>query len=318
MKALGRVGICTPTDKLTPATLIVQFERAKKELRSQSKIYHSLFSHADELSSFIVDIGGGSITNDLLKFYDCPQSFEKETMIRGTVALQNVSFSCLWDTTPEFLSRYLPREAAGEGLTSRILFATDMAHHNFDRVPPLPDANLRDKLDRELELIFKLQGEFKERPDATEFLNNWFRNTWSVNRGKLLGHGNFLMYYARKPLHLNKLSMIMAACRGSKDITLSDAQRALELLDGLEPEMRNSFGVQNISKAPDALTRLLRYIPYDGIYESDLIKVLAADGIVYPHDYVLTGIYETMKRGKLVLFQPRDSGLFLTRIRDDA
>ena len=108
----------------------------------------------------------------------------------------------------------------------------------------------------------------------------------------------------------------MAACRGSSIIRLDDAQRAVVLLDSIEPEMKKIFGVKDISRQPDAVMQLLDYIPYSGIFEDELIRKMLAFGQVFPKNINMLVALQTLEAAKLIVTCQKDGRMHLTRLRN--
>lgn len=270
-------GIHKTTDKITPASLVRQLSRATKTLSGEK--YHALYSYASEMSSFAVDIGGGSLSNDLLKLYDCEGSFSKEIVKENeSHYIEKPCFGFLWCTTPSFIRRFMPHEAAGEGFGSRILFVTDNSPIDRDWVTPVPDASLKKAIFNRLEKLLRMKGAFSESPECVTFFEEW-QPRWLDKLNKLPAHGNYGNFFSRKEINAKKVSMILAACRGSLQVELEDAKRALALMDEIDSGAIEAMGLDDISKHQDFNSILMSYITADGITEGELVKQLEQDGL---------------------------------------
>lgn len=313
-------GICFTSDKLTPASLIREMQRAKKEIKLPNTgnlyTYHALFSYAEELSSFIADIGGGSITSDILKFYNCDREFTKDIIKENDIiTIPNVSFSCLWATQPSFLERHLPKEASREGLLSRIILISDLTFYRFKRLHSSPNVGLEMHILNQLDRISKMVGQMKESPEAAQVLDDW-NERWNDQRASMPDMGVYTEYLVRKKLHVTKLCMILAACRNSLTIEEEDALRALELLAEAEGGMKAAFGVKDISKDSDAIMQFFSYIPKTGIFEDELIRAMIKTGKLFPRGMNLTNAINTLLAAKLIEVSQKNDRVFITRLRD--
>jgi len=309
----GQTGIKFMSDKLTPAAMLKQFQRAQKVLGSYK--YCSLFSFADELSSFILDIGGGSLADDILKFYDAPDHFEKEIIKNNeNIVILNSSLTTLWDTTPDFLRRYMPNELSREGIGSRIVFVADYDFHFYDRVPAATDKDLEAELLNALFEIYCMHGEMRETPGAGALLDQYHKEIHLAQKSMCL-HTNYSHYMARKSTHIRKLQIVSAASRGSMSIEESYAYRAYDWVTELEPSMSQIFGLQDGSKLPDAALVILEHIPDTGIWEEELIQTMIAGGLLFTMDSKWDGFINTLVKGGYAHQSEKDGRTFYKRRR---
>lgn len=264
---LGRgCGVRFGPDKVTPAALFPRMQKATKTLTGISgcpKFEQSaIYIHSTELATIIKDIGGGSLSDDLLKLYDCDDYFEKETMKGGVIKIAGPCLNFLADTTPSFLSGYLPREESGTGLTARIIFATEPGGVDMDEEVPDGNKVLYEKILGHCARIYRMAGPFRISLEAKAWWKTWYKGY----RSKLFSipDGAFMRYfYARKPTHIRKVAMGLSASRdSSRVIGLKDLQQSIEFLEEAEPYMEKSFGVKDFRYVEDSIKQILDAIPY--------------------------------------------------------
>jgi hypothetical protein len=291
-------GVIFLSDKMSPAAFFKQISESTKNIGTYE--YNSVYSYADELSSFIMDIGGGSLADDLVKLYDSPDVFEKEIIKNDKkIRIPNVSVSTLWDTTPDFLQRYLPTEYSREGIGSRVIFVADFSNPRFDRIPAEPNFKLEAGLLNTLYEVYHMSGQMKETPEAFKMLND-IHDSWFDDKENSPTQSSYSQYLSRREKHRIKLCMISAASRGSMSIEVCDVERSERWLKDIEGDMARIFGIKDISNTPDAAMVLFNYIPEEGVREDIMIRRMAANGIIFPQDKKWEGCMGVLKAGRFI------------------
>lgn len=275
-------GVRFGPDKVTPAALLSRFEKSCKSVLVDGKglAHSSIYLHSTELSTLIKDIGGGSLSDDFLKLYDCDEFFEKETMKDGVISIIRPCLNMLADTTPSFLSGFLPRESSGSGLTARMIFATELGRvpKNYD--PPETDKDLQEKLLHGLLRMYKLTGTFTIDKSGKDWLADYLpkndEKMYTINAGNFMRH-----FYARKPVHVQKVAITISACENDeKIITDVHLQEALNLINEAEPTMERSFGTQDFRSSTDVSKQILEVMPFGvRLSKAELIQVLFNSGL---------------------------------------
>jgi len=291
-------------DKVTPAALLKRFQRCTKTIKGIPELgtieQSAMYMHSTELSTFIRDIGGGAITDDLLKLYDCDDYFEKELIKDGVIKIPYPCLNLLADTTPAFLSGFLPREESGTGLTARIIFVTEFGRVEMDEEVPDGDSKLASSIVAEFARVHALSGPFRFTLDAKEWWKEWWKKhqvaLYEAHEGSFMSH-----FYARKPVHMRKVAMLLSAARdSSRIIQLEDLENALEFINDLEPNMAKSFGVQDFKRTADLAKVILDLIPMDrDISKGDLINAMYYSGVAGAITD-LNGFLTTLLEGRLI------------------
>ena len=310
-------GIRFGPDKVTPAALLLRLARTTKTIDGipGSIKQSAMFLHSTELSTLIKDIGGGALTDDLLKLYDCDDVFEKETVKDHVMKISGPCLNLLADTTPSFLSGFLPREESGTGFTARILFATHLGPVEMDENVPDGDPILKTQIVTGLSRIHSMMGPFQVSASAERYWSNW----WQIHREQMfkIHDGNFMRYfYARKPVHVRKVAMVLSACRDScRILEVEDFKNAIEFIEDLEPEMAMSFGVQDYRRTWDFSKQIADLIPFDKeISKAELIGALWASGMGGRIDDLNANL-STLIEGGLIRIRVDGKHLFYRRLR---
>lgn len=319
-KSLGpdNGGIKLGPDKFTPAALFKKFASATKTMNLPTGKFEqsSIFLFSTEFSTMIKDIGGGAISDDLLKLYDCSDSFEKELVGGGTIRIAKPCLNLLACTTPSFLSSFMPREQSGTGLSARIIFATEL--DKVPKEPRIPDGNadLRKLILAHMGRIHKLSGEVRMDLGAEGFYSDWFYSN-EEKLYELSGYGFMSHFYSRKPDHLRKIAMVISAGDDSARIIRKEhLERALGIIEEAEPFMDKSFGVKDFLKIDNAAQVVADAIPRHParIAKWELIQSLFYGSGTSGNIIALDGILKTLDEAKMVKRITEGTEIFFTRI----
>lgn len=141
-------------------------------------------------------------------------------------------------TTPGWFARFLPDSAWDQGFLARniIVFTMEETVTSAFRKTPNKTA-MWEKLVKGLTRISKLIGHMTFSEEALAFGDNF-----AFNGGQPApNHPKLQFYKIRRQAHLIKLSMVIAAARGSLEITLFDIQLAFNTLVEVETSMEDIF-----------------------------------------------------------------------------
>jgi len=238
-------GVDFTADSTTRERLIQDLATSYKDGQSP------LTAHSSEFASLLT-----SSQMDMVVFltdiYDCPLEWSHKTKTGGTQKIKAPYLNLLGATTPEWIARAMPLDTIGIGLTSRIIFVYQDTPRIKKAMPELSPAQkqLHEMLKQDLTHISTLHHEYRFDDDAREFYEEWdMKNLMKpnpTNDPRLNG------YFERKPMHLIKLAMILAASsRDGNILTAQDLQNALGLFDRIEPMMTRVFA--NVGKNPLAV-----------------------------------------------------------------
>lgn len=231
-------------DSTTRERLILDMAAAYKDGQSAMTAYSSEFatmltSSGMDMVAFLTDI------------FDSPSEWTHKTKSGGTNKIKSPCLNLIGGTTPSWIATAMPLDTVGIGLTSRIVFV----YSNTPRIkPPIPKVSqtlkdLGDILDHDINQINALSGQYVfdggEDGPAYKKYETWYQSRImnEAQDDRLAG------YYERKPIHLLKTCMAVAACRRDElIITMDDLNDSLMLLNGLEPDMQSVFA--HVGKNP--------------------------------------------------------------------
>lgn len=263
-------------DKITPARLLTKLKESYHTAKDQSY----LFQYATELSASILDIGGGSLIPDLLKLFDCNETFQKETQGSGILDIKRPCFNLLGCTTTNFLSSFMSRDQVGTGLAARIVFASDFSRYKFKTTIPKGDKNLWQNMLGQVQRVHCSSGEFKITPDAVKFFDLWHEKVqddlWNTPDDTFMRD-----YVARKAVQVRKIAMALSVARDSSlTIVREDFSDAINYLEELEPNLSRCFGTTDSRAVLDYSRQILNKVPtHKTISRPALIQALYHAGI---------------------------------------
>lgn len=189
----------------------------------------------------------------LTDIFDCPLEWSHKTKIGGTQKIRAPYLNLLAGTTPDWIAKAMPLDTIGIGLTSRVIFIFQDTPRVRDPIPKLSpeQVKLSQILTEDLKAISRISGEYRwADSDTEEKHKEWYRARLSQPNPS--GDPRLNGYYERKPIHLLKLCMIVAASKRDETfITMEDFEQSLELFDRTEANMPRVFA--NVGKNPLAV-----------------------------------------------------------------
>jgi len=269
---LKDVGIAMTSESVTREALIRAMRRSMDSFMDPDTgalTYHcSLLAMSDELSVFLGQ-NDLKFLADLTDWFDAHKEWTYETKGQGTDNLQNVCFSLLGATAPDWITSILPEEAIGGGFTSRIIFIVE---HQKGKIVPNPtlteeEQQLRESLLADLEHIATLAGEMLFSPEAAEWYEAWYEEQ---ERNTLEGHPpitdpTFAGYCERRSTHLRKLAMVLSISRSDeRTVEVRDFEKALTLLQHAEEKMPEAFTGLGKSPYSELTDKIMKYIKNSG------------------------------------------------------
>lgn len=304
---LRDLGINTAAEAITREALIRELRKANSSLSDPATgdiVFHaSLTIYSHELTVFL-GYNNLQLMSDLSDWYDCRDRWTYRTKHMGEDEIIGVWVNLIGATTPELLQSALPHDAIGGGLASRVVFIYERRKAKTIAAPflTLEDKKLRDDLQDDLEEIAMMQGEFKITKD---FLSKWI--DWYTDQSDAKPFDErFTGYFSRRPVHVLKLSMILAASEG-KGMTMDASllNRAIDLLMRTEKNMPMTFRGVGKSDIADVTARVMAAIANEGeITAAKLLSMFYYDADRLTMDRILQTL-EAMKWCKTV-FRDKD------------
>lgn len=240
-------------DKATPESLVEAF----REKESATGLLY-----APELAVFLgkQKYQEGMIPM-LTSLFDAPREWSSLTIGRGELKLTNVALSFLGASTLDWIQTAIPRDAFGGGFMSRLLFVVQEDTPRSFPIPPAPNEDLRRKLFGGLIELGKLRGEVTLSPDCTAWYTNWYTN----KRGAGNEERQFAGYSERKPDHLIRIALCLAASDGDPSaLGVRHLERSLRILDWLEQLLPSTFEAMGQSVIGEDHTRMIKQLKNHG------------------------------------------------------
>jgi hypothetical protein len=222
-----------------------------KKVKFDVRDPHTMYIASGELKSFIGENNSQMLTF-LLRMWDGGSyKYELRNM---EYEITDGLLGILGATTPSELALMIPPSAMGSGFTSRIIFvyAGPRARH----IPRWSlDRSVEPFLLKVFEMLFQnVSGGFRETPEAAEAYDAIYM------RGVTIKDPRFLSYIERRHTHLQKVSLALAASRGSTTIGVEDIQLADQLLMLTEETMPDALGEYGMNKSSIAKQKMIEFI----------------------------------------------------------
>ncbi len=262
----------TPESSSGRQAMIMAMKRASMNFLDPTdgmvKFHCGVTAFSEELSVFL---GQGDIAylSSLTDWYDSKDDWEYETIGRGKDSLQGLCLNLVGGTAPDWIPSMIPQEALGGGFTSRIIFIVEEKKRKIvpEYLPTPEEVQLAEVLQRDLERISQLAGEFKFDARGRECYIEWYiKQDQELSDGILpINDNRFSGYNERRATHLQKLMILCSASRGD-DLLLTDLdfERALWTLRAGESNMHKTFGGLGKSRISDESNAVMEFIKATG------------------------------------------------------
>ena len=276
---IGVPGVSVAPEASTRESMILSMKRANSNYEDPQtgkiKVHCSLTAFSEELSVFLGQNDIKLLAN-LTDWYDSKDNWSYETVGRGRDALEGLCFNLLGATAPDWIQSMLPQEAIGGGFTSRVIFIVEEKKGKTVPKHHLTDGELElgEILQRDLERISQMRGQFHFSPAGEDAYTNWY-----TEQDKLMASGQmavednrFGAYCERRATHLRKLMMVLSASRSDElIIELEDFDRAVKILTHAERKMGWTFGGLGAARNSGAQQKIMDFIQKVGVTTRSVI-----------------------------------------------
>lgn len=248
-------GIELTVDSTTRERLIQDLSQANKDGQSAMTAYSSEFAS-------LLTSSGMDMVVFLTDLFDSPLEWAHKTKSGGTNKITAPFLNLLGATTPDWISKAMPLDTVGIGLTSRIVFVFQDTPREAEPIPELSVAQIKlyEVLKHDLALISTIDGQYMFRGgkqgDAYQFYAEWYKSR--THQPNPTGDPRLNGYFERKPMHLLKLAMITSA--SNKDelfLDVQDIQLAMDMMQHVEQRMPAVFA--SVGKNPINADRIEIY-----------------------------------------------------------
>jgi hypothetical protein len=238
---LKEVEIALSSESVTKQALIREIIQAQNTFpyprTGLPTIHSSLTVFSTELAVLIKE-QDRDLINAITAWFDCEDPWRYSTISRKEERIEKVWVNLIGATTPSLIPSIFPQEVIGGGLSSRVIFVYAGEKSKvvvFPKLTPEEKA-LRTLLINDLKEIQNIIGEYTPTEGYLDLYSKWYTHTEAYPP---FTHDELFQYYVgRRPTHLRKISMIMAASHSS-DLILreEDLSRAIDWFEECEVSM---------------------------------------------------------------------------------
>ncbi len=256
---IGR-GIMAGVPDINYTTDSTTRERLIQDLSQSFKDGHSsMTAFSSEFASLLTSSGMDMVVF-LTDIFDSPTEWAHKTKTGGTNKIKAPYLNLIGATTPDWIAQAMPLDTVGIGLTSRIVFIyqdTPRVRPAFPVLSP-EQQKLYELLVGDLIAMAQLSGQYLLTPEAKARYEEWYQAR--IQQTNPTGDPRLSGYFERKPMHLLKLCMILAASF-SDDLLITEQhiELGLSLFNDVEGNMTKVFA--NVGRNPLAAD-------YDNIVEA--------------------------------------------------
>ena len=242
-----------------------------------TKKHKSVSIWSEEFQVFLTDKDQMLIPS-LTDLFDCADSWKYKTLARKNEDISNCWLTIIGAITPSLLQSKLSQDAVGGGLISRIIFIVGNGPKQRTALQFLTEEEEQTAkhLENDLQEIANLSGPFILSSEFLKVYVRWYEQDYDESG---VMSEKFLGYNHRRPLHLNKICMLVCASE-SNDMIITDKhfEKALAILQVTEQEMPNAFYGLGLSSQSDVYAKFLTFIKEREYFEwSELARTLHMD-----------------------------------------
>lgn len=250
----------------------------------------------------------------LTDLFDCADVWKYKTLARKTEDISNCWLTIFGCITPSLLQSKLSQDAVGGGLISRIIFVVGQGPKQRRALQFLTEEeeDIQKKLENDLQEIANMSGQFTLSKDFLKTYVRWYEQEYDESG---VPSDRFLGYNHRRPLHLNKVCMLVSAAESDEMIiTAEHFEQALAIMQVTEQEMPNAFYGLGLSANANIYAKLLSFIESREVFDwTEVIRTFHLDvenpqqlrgylemaeqaGVVKAEHSITSSQYHTIKR----------------------
>ena len=238
---------------------IMESEDSYVDPQGLTKKHKSVSIWSEEFQVFLND-RDQMLISSLTDLFDCADTWKYKTLARKNEDLSNCWLTIIGAITPSMLQARLSQDAVGGGLISRIIFVVGNGPKQRKALQFLTEEEeeIINNLENDLQEIANLSGPFILSKEFLKAYVRWYEQDYD-DSGVM--SEKFLGYNHRRPLHLNKICMLVSVSESSEMIiTDKHFEKSLAILQVTEQEMPNAFYGLGLSSQSDVYAKFLAFI----------------------------------------------------------
>ena len=291
---------------------LIDSEDSYVDLQGITRKHKSISIWAEEFQVFLSD-RDQMLIPALTDLFDCADVWKYKTLSRKTENISKCFITIIGAITPDLLQSKLSRDAVGGGLISRIIFVVGQGPKQRKALQFLTEEeeDIHQKLQNDLQEIANLAGQFTLSKDFLKTYVRWYEQEYDESG---VPSDKFLGYNHRRPLHLNKVCMLVSAAE-SNDliITTEHFEKSLAIMQVTEQEMPNAFYGFGLSSQANVYAKILSFIESRASFDwSELIRTFHLD---VENITQLRGYVEMAEQSGLIICETSPTTCRYTTIR---
>jgi hypothetical protein len=224
-----------------------------------TKKHKSISVWAEEFQVFLSDRDQLLIPS-LTDLFDCADTWKYKTLARKTEDISNCWITIIGAITPDMLQAKLTRDAVGGGLMSRIIFVVGCGPKQRKALQFLTqeEEEINQKLENDLQEIANLSGQFTLSKEFLKAYVRWYERDYDESG---VPSDKFLGYNHRRPLHINKVCMLLSVSE-SNDLIITEEhfEKALAVMQLTEHSMPDAFYGLGLANTANVYAKILSFI----------------------------------------------------------
>jgi len=224
-------------DSQTPQALMLEMEKAFKVIQTPTgAMYGSspLTVLASELVSLL--FSGPVMVDFLTDIYDSDRKFEYKTKNMGTVTIKNPCLNILAGVTTDSLNARVIRDATAGGFMSRsiVIYDNNTRPSSAFDMPSAAQLTARQKVVDRFAQIGDVYGEMAFTKDAIKLYQLYEQREDLALQSNQMN----IEFRSRKPIHVLKVAMLLAASNLTTQINEEHLTHAMTMLERVEDNMK--------------------------------------------------------------------------------
>lgn len=238
---------------------LMESEDSYVDPQGVTRKHKSISVWAEEFQVFLSD-RDQMLIPALTDLFDCADIWKYKTLSRKTEDISNCWITIIGAITPDLLQEKLTRISVGGGLISRIIFIVGQGPKQRKALQFLTEEEeeIQTMLENDLQEIANLSGQFILSKEFLRSYVRWYEHEYDESG---VPSDKFLGYNHRRPLHINKLCMLLSAAE-SNDMIITDVHfdKALAIIQITEQEMPKAFQGLGLANQSNVYAKILSFI----------------------------------------------------------